>query len=140
MGTDSYKGTGPAKDICKVLCDTCPTASPIQTPPTGSPTNKVTATPTKSPTDAGVGCCTIDFKNCSPTVVGWCSESKDNCEGPCINGGYPMELGMDVLPGTHLVLQIQIVVALEFAQVAAANHLYLNKIITIQPVCICVKI
>merc|ERR1711933_531438 len=37
-----------------------------QTPPTGSPTKQVTATPTKSPTDAG-----------------WCSESKDNCEGPC---------------------------------------------------------
>merc|ERR1712095_183369 len=81
--TDSYNDIGPARDICKVLCDTCPTASPIQTPPTGNPTKQVTATPTKSPTNAGVGCCTIDFKNCSPTVVGWCSESKDNCEGPC---------------------------------------------------------
>merc|ERR1711862_390719 len=170
--TDSHGDIGPARDICKVLCDTCPTASPIQTPPTGSPTNKVTATPTKSPTDAGVGCCIIDFKNCSPTVVGWCSESKDNCEGPCnkwwlpngardgcaaryascstdsdccspgvcSSGSCKSPVSMDVLPGTHLVLQIQIVVALEFAQVAAANHLYLNKIITIQPVCICVKI
>jgi len=81
--TDSYNGIGPARDICKVLCDTCPTASPIQTPPTGSPTKQMTATPTKSPTNTGVACCTIDFKNCSPTVVGWCSESKDNCEGPC---------------------------------------------------------
>jgi len=81
--TDSYNGIGPAKEICKVLCDTCPTASPIQTPPTTSPTKQITATPTKSPTNSGVGCCTIDFKNCSPTVVGWCSESKDNCEGPC---------------------------------------------------------
>merc|ERR1712157_180156 len=44
--TDSYNGIGPARDICKVLCDTCPTGSPIQTPP---PTKQITATPTKSP-------------------------------------------------------------------------------------------
>jgi hypothetical protein len=45
-----------------------------------------------------------------------------------INGGYPMELRMDVLPVMNLVLQMQIVVVLEFAQVTAvvanvAKHL-----------------
>merc|ERR1711982_7806 len=37
-----------------------------------------------------------------------------------INGGYPMELGMDVLPVMNLVLQIQIAAALEFVQATAA--------------------
>jgi len=48
---------------------------PVIAPPTS-------ATPSSSPV-SGVGCCTIDFKACSPTVVGWCSESQENCEGPC---------------------------------------------------------
>jgi len=53
-----------------------PVVAPPSTPSPWQPT------PTSSPV-SGVGCCTIDFKNCSPTVVGWCSESQENCEGPC---------------------------------------------------------
>merc|ERR1712190_252824 len=56
------------------------TPSPVITPPTPAP---IQAPTTATPTISGVGCCTIDFKACSPTVVGWCSESKENCEGPC---------------------------------------------------------
>jgi len=56
-------------------------------PTTPSPVPPVIAPPTSaapsSPPVSGVGCCTIDFKACSPTVVGWCSESQENCEGPC---------------------------------------------------------
>ena len=59
-----------------------PTVSPRPTksPTTSSPTKSQKPTPS---TPQGTGCCTIDFKNCSPTVEGWCSESESNCVGPC---------------------------------------------------------
>merc|ERR1712232_1146678 len=65
-----------------------PTLSPVSTP---------TSSPVSTPTSPS-GCCTIDFKACSPTVVGWCSESQENCEGPCDKCGCQTELLMDVMP------------------------------------------
>merc|ERR1712232_94323 len=56
------------------------TPSPVITPPTPAP---IQAPTTTTPTISSPGCCTIDFKSCSATVVGWCSESRENCEGPC---------------------------------------------------------
>jgi hypothetical protein len=46
----------------------------------GSTTSTETSTTTAA---TGVGCCTIDFKSCSPTVTGWCSESESNCINEC---------------------------------------------------------
>jgi hypothetical protein len=41
--------------------------------------------PTTSSTtvQSEIGCCTIDFKSCSPTVAGWCSENEEQCTGAC---------------------------------------------------------
>jgi len=60
-----------------------PVTAPPNTPSPGYPTPSPVSTPTTSSPVSGEGCCTIDFKACSPTVTGWCSESKENCEGPC---------------------------------------------------------
>jgi len=48
---------------------TSPVSSPVAYPPTS--------------TSGGPGCCSRDFKNCNEQLVGWCSESQANCEGPC---------------------------------------------------------
>ena len=66
-----------------------PTISPVPTipPTTSSPT--VSSLPTSSTSESGIGCCTIDFKNCSPTVQGWCSESEANCVGACMKWWLP---------------------------------------------------
>lgn len=66
-------------EITIISSNSNPTSKPISSPITPAPISS-TPVPTSAP---GTGCCTIDFKNCSPTVVGWCSESKENCEGPC---------------------------------------------------------
>jgi len=52
--TDSNNDIGPAKDICKLLCGTCPTASPTETPvqPTPPPVQPTTV-PTESPIQPG---------------------------------------------------------------------------------------
>jgi hypothetical protein len=50
---------------------------------TGSSTTSTSSNGTTTTTAVGTGCCTIDFKSCSPTVQGYCSESESNCVGPC---------------------------------------------------------
>jgi len=63
-----------------------PTISPVSQPTTTAPISSPT---TPSPPSSNTPCCTIDFKNCSPTVAGWCSESQENCEGTCYKWWLP---------------------------------------------------
>jgi len=67
------------------------TPSPV--PPVQSPVTAPSplAAPTSSwPTVSnGVGCCSRDFKNCNQQLEGWCSESKENCEGSCMKWWLP---------------------------------------------------
>merc|ERR1712113_360165 len=86
--TDSYGNFKPAKEVCKVACDTCesrsPTTRPTETPttrPTTSPTTSAPITPgTGQPTQAPVSgdvCCSQFFDVCKPNP--WCQESVENC-------------------------------------------------------------
>ena len=65
-----------------------PTVSPRPTnsPTTSSPTKSQEPTPS---TPQGAGCCTIDFKTCSQTVEGWCSDSETNCVDSCYKWWLP---------------------------------------------------
>merc|ERR1712156_780535 len=112
--TDSHSGYGPAKDVCKVTCGTCPTAAPTRSPtenPTGSLTEPVTASPTKvatkaptklptpatsQPTSAPVGqvCCSQFFNVCKDNP--WCQESEENCT--TCNGVFLPNLPLQCIP------------------------------------------
>jgi len=63
-------------------------------PSNGQPTTPSPVPPVQSPVTApspsnGVGCCSRDFKNCNQQLEGWCSESKENCEGSCMKWWLP---------------------------------------------------
>jgi len=47
-----------------------------------SPTPATAPSPVPTPPQAR-GCCSLDYKTCNPTLQGWCSETEDNCIGPC---------------------------------------------------------
>lgn len=60
-----------------------PTSSPAPSLPPATVSPTLSYKPTPSTPEPGNGCCTIDFKVCSPTVAGWCSESELNCVDAC---------------------------------------------------------
>eukprot|EP00521_Asterionellopsis_glacialis_P003008 CAMPEP_0195261998 /NCGR_PEP_ID=MMETSP0706-20130129/9495_1 /TAXON_ID=33640 /ORGANISM="Asterionellopsis glacialis, Strain CCMP134" /LENGTH=1208 /DNA_ID=CAMNT_0040315999 /DNA_START=57 /DNA_END=3683 /DNA_ORIENTATION=+ len=69
-----------------------PVVTPTWSSPTWAPPSPTMPTPTNPPpsptmpaptTDSGEACCTIDFKNCSPTVQGYCSTSEQACTVEC---------------------------------------------------------
>jgi len=79
-------GTGKPEQFwnCAEITINAKNTQPSTPSPTISPVSQPsTAAPISAPTTPSTPCCTIDFKNCSPTVVGWCSQSQENCEGPC---------------------------------------------------------
>jgi len=72
--------------MCYADAPPTPTA-PVAPPPT-TPTWPTPPAPVPSPvaqpsTPSPEACCTRDFKNCNEQLEGWCSESKQNCEGAC---------------------------------------------------------
>ena len=86
--TDSYDGTGPAREVCKEMCQTCPSASPTMRPtvsptsspnvqPTKAPTTAPSPAPTKAPHPAQDVCCSQFFDVCKDNP--WCQESEENC-------------------------------------------------------------
>jgi len=68
---------------------------PISPPPSSAPVQSPVTSPVAGPTSSspsvssGVGCCSRDFKNCNLQLEGWCSESKENCEGACMKFWLP---------------------------------------------------
>merc|ERR1711862_543486 len=84
--TGSHNGIGPAKDICKVSCGTCPKASPTKTPA------QPTAVPTASPVQPGT--CPSGFSGLIATI---------DCKGyfHCLEGSlitkYPIYCQSDLL-------------------------------------------
>jgi len=77
---DSHNGIGPAKEICKVLCGTCPTFNPTKAPV--QPTVQPTTAPTKSPVQSGI---------CPSGYSGLIATS--DCKGfyNCSNGSLTVE-------------------------------------------------
>jgi len=65
-----------------------PTTPPVPSP-TLAPVANPISPPVAAPTPSGVGCCSRDFKNCNQQLEGWCSESKENCEGSCMKWWLP---------------------------------------------------
>ena len=93
--TESHGNFGPAREVCKALCDTCtytlsPASSPVnepsseppntnpttREPTTTAPTVKLTHTPTKAQL---THCCSHDFKTCANSGS-WCHENRKHCE------------------------------------------------------------
>jgi len=69
---------------------TAPTVAPPTAAPVKSPVSPIAGPTSSSPSiSSGVGCCTRDFKNCNVQLEGWCSESKENCEGSCMKFWLP---------------------------------------------------
>jgi len=71
-----------------------PTPPPVPSPTLAPVMNPIAVTshpssPVAAPTPGGVGCCSRDFKNCNQQLEGWCSESKENCEGSCMKWWLP---------------------------------------------------
>ena len=88
--TNSYGGIGPAKDVCKVTCDTCdetsaPVTSPVSRPPTLAPTSSPSTSPVTSPTGSGP-CCSQDFRTCTYSSGEWCEANCSSCGGVMITG------------------------------------------------------
>ncbi len=106
---------GPAKDVCREICGTCPTSNPTQTPtksPTGSPSKKRTSAPNESPSKgpsktptsstshpskspvSSDACCSQFFNICKDNP--WCQQSEENCT--TCNGVFLSNLPLQCIP------------------------------------------
>lgn len=106
---------GPAKDVCREICGTCPTSNPTQRPtesPTGSPSKKNTLAPNKSPSKGPTktptsstshpskspvssdACCSQFFNICKDNP--WCQDSEENCT--TCNGVFLSNLPLQCIP------------------------------------------
>jgi len=66
-----------------------PTNAPVAAPT--SPVAPTAPSPVSPPTNAGRGCCSINFKTCHHPVGTFCWETEENCRGPC--GKYWLPTG-----------------------------------------------